>query len=238
MLWSSEVELLSIPEQIANSIRQMIVEGKFKPGDPLPSQLSLAKQFGVSRPTMKEAFMYLTSQKVIEPFNGQVGGYKVRDFLPEKVSNNIYELIMLSLHSKTITHPDIFELRKLIEIPAAGLAALRRTDKDLLYLEKCLSDIRTKNLSVEEMLAIDSSVHVLLAKCTYNHLTEAIMTAIIKTYHQRTPNIQEEEKKFILIGLIDLIECIIEKDDINAKKAMEEHLYYSRTYLQIKQLMN
>ena len=37
----------------------MIIEGKIKPGDMLPSQLSLAKHFGVSRPTMKEAFNYL-----------------------------------------------------------------------------------------------------------------------------------------------------------------------------------
>ncbi len=42
MIPSNEVELLSIPEQIANSIKQMIIEGKIKPGDMLPSQLSLA----------------------------------------------------------------------------------------------------------------------------------------------------------------------------------------------------
>src|SRR4051812_18726758 len=131
MIPSHDIELLSIPEQIANSIKQMIIEGKFKPGDTLPSQLSLSKYFGVSRPTMKEAFNYLVNSRLIEPYNSQLGGFRVSDFLPDDVSNNIYELIMLSLHSKTINHPDIFELRKTIEIPSAGLAALRRTDKDL-----------------------------------------------------------------------------------------------------------
>ena len=231
-------ELLSIPEQIANSIKQMIVEGKIKPGDILPSQLSLAKHFGVSRPTMKEAFNYLVDQRVIEPFNSQLGGYKVSDLLPEDVSNNLYELIMLSLHSKTINHADIFELRKMIEIPSAGLAALKRTDKDLTFLESCLSNIQKKELSAEEMLKIDSSFHFLLAKCTHNPLTEAIMNAIILTYQKYSPNILEEEKNYIFIGLSDVIEAIITKNENRARKAMEDHLYYSRTYLQIKQLMN
>ncbi|WP_394232106.1 FadR/GntR family transcriptional regulator [Niallia oryzisoli] len=238
MLPSHKVELLSIPEQIANSIKQMIIEGKIKRGDTLPSQLSLAKYFGVSRPTMKEAFTYLVDSRVIEPYNSQLGGYRVSDFLPEDVSNNIHELIMLSLHSKTITHPDIFELRKMIEIPSAGIAALKRTDKDLILLESCLSDIRNKELSAEDMLKIDATVHFLLAKCTHNPLTEAIMNAIIMTYQKNSPNILEEEKSYILIGITDVIEAIIEKDEGKAKKAMEEHLYYSRTYLQIKRLIS
>ena len=238
MIPSNEVELLSIPEQIANSIKQMIIEGQLKPGDILPSQLSLAKYYGVSRPTMKEAFNYLVDSRVIEPYDCQLGGFKVSDFFPEDVSNNIYELIMLSLHSKTITHPDIFELRKMIEVPSAGLAALKRTEKDLIFLESCLFDIRTKELSVEEMLKIDCSRSFFTCKCTHNPLTEAIMNAIIMTYQKNTPNIQEEEKNYILIGLTDVIEAIIEKDENKARKAMVEYLYYSRTYLQIKQLMS
>ncbi len=100
---------------------------------------------------MKEAFNYLVDSRIIEPYDSQLGGYKVSDFLPEDVSNNIYELIMLSLHSKTITHPDIFELRKTIEIPSAGLAALKRTEKDLVFLESCLLNIRNKELSVRNV---------------------------------------------------------------------------------------
>jgi len=237
MLSTNDVELLSIPEQIANSIKKMIIEGKIKPGDMLPSQLSLSKEFGVSRPTMKEAFNYLVDNRMIKPYDSQLGGYIVNDFLSEDVSNNIYELILLSLHSKTITHPDIFELRKIIEIPSAGLAALKRTEKDLIFLNNCLAEIRQDNLTVEEMLKIDSSVHYLLAKCTYNPLTEAIMNAIIMTYQKHSPNIQDEDKKYILIGMTDVIEAIIAQDEIRAKKAMEEHLLYSRTYLQIKRLM-
>ncbi|NHC43126.1 FadR family transcriptional regulator [Bacillus sp. MM2020_1] len=142
---------------------------------------------------------------------------------------------MLSLYSKTITHPDIFELRKMIEIPSAGLAALRRTEKDLVFLESCLNEFRSKDLSVQEMLQIDTSVHFLLAKCTHNPLTEAIMNAIILTYQKNTP--PEEDKKYILIGLSDVIEAILDKDEAKAIKAMEDHLYYSRSYLQIRQLM-
>ena len=238
MISSNDVELLSIPEQIANSVKKMIIEGKIKPGDMLPSQLSLCKQFGVSRPTMKEAFNYLVSSRIIKPYDSQLGGYTVSSFLPEDVSANIYEFIMLSLHSKTITHPDIFELRKNIEIPSAGLAALRRTEKDLIFLESCLTEIRNSDLCVEKMLQIDTSAHFLLAKCTHNPLTGAIMNAIILTYQKITPNIREEDKKYILIGLSDIIEAILVKDELKAKKAMEDHLYYSRTYLQIRQLMD
>jgi len=231
----NNIHLLSIPEQIAKSIKQAIIVGKIPYGQPLPSQSTLADQFGVSRPTIKEAISYLLDYEIIEPISNRFGAYKVCDFPPEKISQNIYEIFNLSLISQTVTHQDLFELRKMIEIPAASLAALRRTEKELFDLEQCLNHKNWESLSVETLLHIDIQFHYLLCKSAHNPLSQAIMTSIIQITEERPPSIPMENKKYILQGLSELLEAIRQKNPTKASMEMEKHLYYAKKYIQAGQ---
>ncbi|NMA67829.1 MAG: GntR family transcriptional regulator, partial [Desulfitobacterium sp.] len=66
--------LLSIPEQIAEIIKDNIIAGKLKLGERLPSEIELAEHLGVSRSTLREALDILESQQIIYRKQGKQGG--------------------------------------------------------------------------------------------------------------------------------------------------------------------
>lgn len=73
------VRRLRVAEQIAGTIREAIVGGRFRPGQTLPSERDLADQFDVNRGTVREAMQRLEAWGLVEMRHG--GGTMVRDFL-------------------------------------------------------------------------------------------------------------------------------------------------------------
>ena len=63
-----------IPEEIANRVRRLILDGTFKPGEPLPSERQLARSFGVSRGSVRDAFRMLETIGLLETRHGQGTG--------------------------------------------------------------------------------------------------------------------------------------------------------------------
>ena len=65
-------------ELIGDVLRRQIVHGDLKEGDALPSEAVLMEQFGVSRPTLREAFRVLESESLITIRRGAHGGARVK----------------------------------------------------------------------------------------------------------------------------------------------------------------
>ena len=61
-------------ELIATHLRRQIVRGELRPGETLPAESQLMEQFGVSRPTLREAFRILESEPLISVRRGSRGG--------------------------------------------------------------------------------------------------------------------------------------------------------------------
>lgn len=77
----TESSLVRVPkagELVAAKLRRQIVTGELKPGDPLPGESALMERYGVSRPTMREAFRILESESIIVVLRGAHGGARVR----------------------------------------------------------------------------------------------------------------------------------------------------------------
>src|SRR5580693_5576995 len=64
-------------ELIATQLRRQIVRGTVKPGEKLPPETRLMEQFGVSRPTIREAFRILETEGLIVVRPGSRGGAQV-----------------------------------------------------------------------------------------------------------------------------------------------------------------
>jgi GntR family transcriptional repressor for pyruvate dehydrogenase complex len=118
--------------QIFERIREWIRIGKLKEGDPLPSERELAEMFDVSRVPVREAI------KVLE-FVGVVQRVQGKGVFVKKISvGNIIENLDFTMMDPKHTLLEIFEVREGIEIQAAYLAALRRTEEDLALIESAL----------------------------------------------------------------------------------------------------
>ncbi|SEG88520.1 DNA-binding transcriptional regulator, FadR family [Thermomonospora echinospora] len=114
-------------ELIASQLRRVIVRGELRPGDRLPSEAQLMERFGVSRPTLREAFRILESESLISVLRGSRGGARVT--APQAAVASRYVSLLLQVRNTTIA--DVYEARMVLEPACARLLAQRRTDADL-----------------------------------------------------------------------------------------------------------
>jgi GntR family transcriptional repressor for pyruvate dehydrogenase complex len=124
-------------ELIASYIRGQVVRGELKTGDSLPPETVLMEMFGVSRPTLREAFRILEAESLITVRRGARGGARVVS--PDIAVAARYVGLLLQMGGTTIA--DVYEARTVIEPAAAGLLAARRSRQDLDDLNACVEHL-------------------------------------------------------------------------------------------------
>lgn len=127
-------------QQVAEQLTTLVLAGDLIPGQRLPVESELAAEFGVSRSTVREALRTMSAQNLVVTMRGVAGGTFVVHPKPEEVSDYLEASIGLLSGSRTVTLDELLEARKLLELPAARLAADRRTSDDLEALEAALAD--------------------------------------------------------------------------------------------------
>src|SRR4051794_10379831 len=118
-------------EQVADQLRDLILSGELEPGARLPTEQTLARDFGVSRATVREALRVLTSQNLVRTVKGSDGGSHVSRPTVDHVSEFLRANVGLLSRSSAVSLEEFLEARELLEIPAAGLAATRRGEEDI-----------------------------------------------------------------------------------------------------------
>jgi GntR family transcriptional repressor for pyruvate dehydrogenase complex len=124
-------------ELIASHLRGQIVRGELTTGGTLPPETALMEMFGVSRPTLREAFRILETESLIEIRRGARGGARVT--APDISVAARYVGMLLQVTDTTIA--DVYEARMVIEPSAARLLALRRTRGDVDDLNACIDHL-------------------------------------------------------------------------------------------------
>jgi GntR family transcriptional regulator, transcriptional repressor for pyruvate dehydrogenase complex len=124
-------------ELIAAHIRGQIVRAELRTGETLPAETALMEQFGVSRPTLREAFRILESESLITVRRGSRGGAQV--MAPDVAVAARYVGLLLQVDGTTVA--DVYEARLVLEPAAAGLLASRRTKQDIADLHQCIGDL-------------------------------------------------------------------------------------------------
>ena len=115
------LERQPLSEQVATRLIALIQEGPLEPGHFLPSQHELCRQYGVSRPILREALRTLVAAGFIDVQNGK--GAMVVSPAPDPLANVFRDAVR---HGRDAV-VELMELRRGIESDAAALAAARRT---------------------------------------------------------------------------------------------------------------
>ena len=120
---------------LADELRAQITSGLLRPGDRLPTEPELCVRCGVSRSTGTGG-----SAAAVQPApdrhhprgdRGQLRGAAHPSELAESLSTGV----RLLLATGTVGVTELMEVREMLEVPAAGLAARRRTEADLERLQ-------------------------------------------------------------------------------------------------------
>jgi DNA-binding FadR family transcriptional regulator len=123
-------------EGVAAELYQQILRGERANGERLPNENALAAEFGVSRATIREALRLLAAQDLIRTAKGRSGGSYVQVPSTRSISNFIRGSLNALSSADHVTVAELLEARELLEVPAARLAAARRSGDDVARLRE------------------------------------------------------------------------------------------------------
>ncbi len=152
----------SLSHQIAERLINDIQAGIFKAGSLLPSANELAREFGVSRPVIRECLTYLSGQGFVRIVNGK--GAVVQE-VNEQPLKTFFERA-LRLNGDALM--DLLDIRKILEIKSASLAAVNRSEKDLSVLRSILDEMFGNRGSTHDLSRQDIRFHIAISKCSGN----------------------------------------------------------------------
>jgi len=168
---------------LADHLRAQIMSGALRPGDRLPTEPDLCARSGVSRSTVREALRLLASQNLIVTTRGVTGGSFVAQPDPVLLGDLLSTGLNLLLVSGGVSTEHWLEVRETFEVPAAGLAARRRTDEQLAGLTETLFD--SEQVDLEAIMAGHLAFHVRLAQATGNPLYQLITQPLYEVHNEK-----------------------------------------------------
>ncbi|MFE9404227.1 FadR/GntR family transcriptional regulator [Streptomyces sp. NPDC006530] len=170
-------------EQATERLREQITQGEWNVGTKLPGENALAQILGVGRSTVREALRALAGAGLVQPRQG--AGVFVIATKPQ-------EDWPTSLRRAAVT--DVYEVRMLIEVEAAQMAAQRRTDDDLAALNQALADRRdAAEAGNAEFVDADIALHAAMVAAAHNPVLTGLFAEFVPVLRQ---------------GLIDLVELL------------------------------
>jgi GntR family transcriptional regulator, transcriptional repressor for pyruvate dehydrogenase complex len=214
-------------ERIIEHIRGEISSKKLRPGDRLPPEANLARSLGVSRPTVREALKVLESQNVLRSSTGPTGGTFVNAIDGAGVAEYLKDSISLLLDVDELAFEELWEVREVTDVPAAELAALRRTEQDLFVIEKTVEmDELKKGVSIVS----DITFHRAIAEASKNRMLSLFAGSIhmtLRTMAERyiiPEGVLPEVKRISQQQHRLIYEAISDQDGVLAATRMREHL--------------
>lgn len=171
--------------RLADEIRQQIISGRLSPGDQLPAESELTAHYQVSRNTAREALRSLASQGLLVIKRGVAGGTFVARPSPAHLSDSLQTGLALLADGADLSVAALVEVRELLEVPAAELAAYRRTSEDLTAAGASLFDPR--GADPDSVFVKTSGFHLALLHAAHNPLLELIAEPVFRVIEDRFP---------------------------------------------------
>lgn len=149
---------LGLAHDLVAEFTQQIDEGRIRPGDRLPSETTIVRERGVSRTVVREALSKLQAAGLVETRHG------IGTFAIERQQDQGLHLDV----DTAMSVRGILELRLGLETQAAALAALRRTEEQLLQMRRALDDYQRSLSHNKCSVDHDRRFHLLIAEATGN----------------------------------------------------------------------
>jgi DNA-binding FadR family transcriptional regulator len=203
-------------EQVASEIQHYIQRRGLGPGDFLGREDDLAAEFGVSRPTLREALKMLSSGNLIRASKGPGGGIFVALTADQGMGRSLSDAIAMMLETRSVSLAELLEARLLLEVPLAGQAAYRADGDTVRELRAALAT------------GDEAALHRIVAGTGGNRMIQAFTDWVFEVLQ---PSLMAVIGHAVIPSAIAehhdaLINAIEKGDAARAERAMKEHLLY------------
>ncbi len=211
-----------LADHVAEQIERVIVEGHLEPGDRLPSQAELCEQLKVSRTVVREAVKMLVSRGLVETQRGT--GTTVRPVGRELIVSSLSRF--LQRRDGKVVFSDLQQVRRILELATARLAARYATETDITELRHIMRDLEHLRDDIEAFAKRDADFHRKLAQATQNPLLVVLVDSIrdlLQDYIlSALPHV--DVVRDVLPAHRRILEYVAARDAAGARQAMWEHI--------------
>ncbi len=209
---ANPVHRKSAAESVFEDLRSAIVSGRLTVGTRLPSETHLAGRYGVSRPIVREALRSLQTLGMTQTRTGS-GTFVLTDSPRQELRYGGYSA------------RDLMEARPFVEVPAAGWAALRRTDQQVARMMKLCGEMDQQE-DLHKWVLLDCEFHSAIAEASGNSLFAKVIADARDSVSQQSEllNLMAHRRVASNIEHRKIAEAIEAGSEDGARQAMEAHL--------------
>ena len=219
-----KVQTKKVYMKIVEQVRDLIKEGRLKPGDKLPPEQVLAEKFGTSRPSVREALSALEILGITESRGGK------GNFIKDNFNFPLYEQVFRELEGEESPF-ELLEARKVVETEIVGLAAKKATEEEITAIQGSLNKMKDAMTNIPEIMEFDREFHINIAKAAHNSLLFSMMIYLTDLLKEKLW-INLKEKSWSIPGHTqkyfeehnEILKAIKNKDSKRARNRMFDHL--------------
>lgn len=219
-------------QQVEETLKAAILSGELKSGEMLPPEAELARQFNVSRTTLREALRVLTSQHLITKVPGARGGNFVRSVDYHSLGTVMTEAVDNLMTLGSIRFDEVADVRQQLEVPSVRLAAAHRSQDDLAELSEIVRKQKSSSVDDPEIPDLDRRFHTLIAQASGNR----VLASFVATLHHATEpvhylDLSPEVGRETVRQHAAILRAIKNQDPDAGEAAIVEHLTYLRRHI-------
>jgi GntR family transcriptional regulator, transcriptional repressor for pyruvate dehydrogenase complex len=218
---------MGLTDRVANQLLEMIAAQQVRPGDRLPPEREIGEALGVSRTVVREAIRALTGKGVLSINSG-------RGVVVTQVNtDNVAEAMRLFIETRGGYHEEgpfsydkIHEVREMLEVRVASVAAQRATEEDLEELRAAFEALTEAAESPELSSIRDVEFHRIIAKITHNELYMVMLDSIghVLLKIREETLVKRARRQDAIAFHRRILEAIERGDSEGAALAMSDHL--------------
>jgi DNA-binding FadR family transcriptional regulator len=223
----------SLHGQVVREIGMQIVQGCFKPGEALPDEGTLLARFDVSRTVVRESLKVLAAKGLVES-RPKIGTRVRPTFLWNRLDPDILGWQETD-ESQEAFLCSLTEVRRIVEPPAARLAAARATAGEIETVAQAYRGMADNIANIGAFMDADIRFHAAILEASHNEflqpVTNAIRAAMLSSLRITNRDAALNSHSVSLHRVV--LEAVKAKDPIRAERAMRRHLDDTWSRLQI-----
>jgi len=218
------IERRRLTDQIIDQLLALLAGGKLKPGDKLPPEPELMKQFGVGRSSLREAMgaLSLVGLFNVRPGHGTTVSLSAGDFLTKPLRWGMLMNWRDKLH-------ELVEARMIIEHAIAGMAAERATKEEIAEIKHHQTQLRSSKKLGKKAVQTDLAFHAALAKASHNSILARFLAEL---RHPMKSMMEQKASVFMDYDRVAeqheaIVKAIEGRDVKKAQSTLRDHLEWA-----------
>jgi DNA-binding FadR family transcriptional regulator len=219
-------------QQVEDALRKAVLGGVLRTGERLPAEAELARQFSVSRPTIREALSALETQGLIRKVPGAGGGSFVQAVDHESMGVTLSESMHNLMRLGSLTFDEVAMARQFLEVPSAALAAVNRSEADVAGLRKIVSEQKARSVDDPLVPELDAQFHSAIARMSGNRVLASLVYALHRASEPVSYlDLSAEVGRKTVSQHQRIVKAIAAGNSAEAEAAITEHLTYLRGHI-------